>query len=34
MFLTLARSVADDKKTEDKNCLTLVQAIGQIKGIN
>ncbi|MFA5917268.1 MAG: hypothetical protein WC850_03500 [Candidatus Gracilibacteria bacterium] len=34
MFLTLARSVADEKKIEDKNCLALVQAIGQIKGIN
>jgi hypothetical protein len=34
MFLTLARSVVDEKKIEDKNCLVLIQAIEQIKGIN
>ena len=34
MFLTLARSVIDEKKNEDKNCMWLVQAMEQIKGIN
>jgi len=34
MFLTLARSVVDEKKIEDKNCLWLISIIEQIKGIN
>jgi hypothetical protein len=34
MFLTLARSAIDEKKEEDKNCLTLVQAIEQINKVD
>ncbi len=34
MFLTLARSVMDDKKQEDKNCLKLVQILENVNKVD